>query len=82
MTFAVGTTFDVRFNTGSDHTPRFDGKTVMAWLRARRDQWLERRRQVKAIRRLRELDDHMLRDIGIDRSEIASAVIHGRRGRR
>ncbi|MDA7946441.1 MAG: DUF1127 domain-containing protein [Hyphomicrobiaceae bacterium] len=34
------------------------------------------------MRHLRQLSDHTLRDIGIDRSEISSMVVHGRSGRR
>lgn len=41
----------------------------------------ERRRQRKAIRELRGLDNTTLRDIGFDRSEITSVVKHGRQGR-
>jgi uncharacterized protein YjiS (DUF1127 family) len=37
---------------------------------------LERRRT--AARRLGQLDDHLLRDIGIDRADIAGVVRHGR----
>ncbi len=33
-----------------------------------------RRKRVHAVRHLRSLDDNMLRDIGIDRSEITSIV--------
>lgn len=35
-----------------------------------------RRRRKQAIRHLRALDTHLLRDIGIDRSEITS-IVHG-----
>lgn len=35
---------------------------------------LEHLRAKRAMRRLEELDDRMLRDIGVSRSEIASAV--------
>ena len=50
-------------------------------LRERRDIRREQRRQRRAIRQLRGIHNHTLRDIGIDRSEIASLVIHGREGR-
>lgn len=40
--------------------------------------YAERRATRKAIRHLRDLDDHMLKDIGLHRSQIASAVVHGR----
>lgn len=37
-------------------------------------QWIER----NAYRRLQQLDDRMLKDIGLSRSDIRSAVRHGR----
>ena len=49
--------------------------------RARWEKRRERRRQLKAMQELRSLPNHMLRDIGINRSEIASVVTHGREGR-
>lgn len=81
MSFADNTTFDVRFTSGSGQRPRFSGRTVVAWLAGHKDQWLERRRQLKAIRQLRALDDRLLRDIGIHRSEIVSTVMTGRKRR-
>lgn len=52
------------------------------WLKQAWDGYVERRAQYRAIQALRQLDDHMLRDIGIShRSEIASTVVHGREGR-
>lgn len=50
-------------------------------LRARAENWRERRRQRRAMAQLRGLPGHALRDIGIDRSGIASVVVHGREGR-
>ncbi len=41
----------------------------------------EQRRQRRAISQLRRLDDHTLRDIGFDRTEIASVIKYGRKGR-
>lgn len=42
----------------------------------------EERRVRRSIAELEQLDDHMLRDIGISgRGQIASVVRHGRRGR-
>ena len=38
----------------------------------------ERRRLRRATRELEAMDDHMLKDIGIGRSEIMRAVRHGR----
>jgi uncharacterized protein YjiS (DUF1127 family) len=40
----------------------------------------ERRRQRRAIRELEAMDDYMLKDIGIGRSEIMRAVRYGRDG--
>lgn len=37
-----------------------------------------RRREDVAARRLARLDDHLLRDIGIDRADARGAVRHGR----
>ncbi|MGI9570871.1 MAG: DUF1127 domain-containing protein [Desulfobulbia bacterium] len=37
-------------------------------------------REQSAITQLQELDDKLLRDIGIDRSEIRVAVLAGRKG--
>lgn len=71
MTFATHTIADERFEFSV-------GNTIVVWLREQRDAWFERRRQMRAIRQMRGLSDHALRDIGIDRSEIVSAVIHGR----
>lgn len=39
--------------------------------------WWEWRAQRKAIRQLSRLDDRMLQDMGISRSQIGSAVRHG-----
>ena len=54
---------------------------IARYIRERREMRRERRRQRRAIQQLRGISDRTLRDIGIDRSEIASTVIHGREGR-
>lgn len=51
--------------------------TTKQYLRNRR----ELRRQRRQIHQLRGLDNRVLRDIGFDRSEVASVVTHGRHGR-
>lgn len=50
-------------------------------LRAAQEKRRERRRQRRTMAQLRGLPGPTLSDIGIDRTEIASMVIHGRRGR-
>ena len=42
--------------------------------------WLAYREQARAIRHLRKLDDRMLKDMGLHRSQITSAVTTGRVG--
>lgn len=51
------------------------------FIRTRREMRRERRRQRRAMEQLRGISDRTLRDIGISRSEIASTVLHGRKGR-
>ena len=55
---------------------------VRAWIVSQMESWRQHREEKRAIRHLRELSDHTLKDIGIDRSEISSMVRHGRSGRR
>lgn len=40
--------------------------------------WREKRRHVRAMEELNQLDDRMLKDIGIDRSGIPRAARYGR----
>lgn len=54
---------------------------IARFIRTKREMRRERRRQRRAVRQLRGISDRTLRDIGIDRSEIASTVLHGREGR-
>ena len=42
--------------------------------------WQSYREQARAIRHLRKLDDRMLKDMGLHRSQITSAVTTGRVG--
>jgi uncharacterized protein YjiS (DUF1127 family) len=82
MAFANLTTADANFETGAGRpslTPA--GRTFVAWLAAVRDRRRARRAQRRNIRALRGLDSRTLRDIGIDRSEIVSAVVTGREKR-
>lgn len=55
---------------------------VRIWFASLMEVWKERREEKRAMRHLRQLSDHTLRDIGIHRSEISSMVRHGRSGRR
>lgn len=42
-------------------------------------QWLTWRDRERAIRHLRKLDDRLLSDIGLDRSQVEQAVLTGRK---
>lgn len=58
------------------------GEAIRAWFSSMMERWRAHRADKRAMRHLRQLSDHTLRDIGIDRSEISSMVVHGRSGRR
>ncbi len=42
------------------------------------DRWFTRRAKILAMRQLHALDDRMLKDIGLHRSQIESAVLTGK----
>lgn len=50
---------------------------LVSWMKARLRQWQRRYEHRAALAVLRALDDRMLKDIGLDRSEIMS-MSHGR----
>ena len=58
------------------------GRAVQTWFASVVESWRERREEKRAMRHLRRMSDHTLRDIGIHRTEISSMVRHGRSGRR
>ena len=58
------------------------GEEIRSWISSAMEGWRERRDEKRAMRHLRQLSDHTLRDIGIHRTEISSMVRHGRSGRR
>ena len=51
---------------------------VAAWHARRRENSIRRRN----LRQMRDLSGHVLRDIGLDRSELASVIYSGRHERR
>ncbi|MEO1238075.1 MAG: DUF1127 domain-containing protein [Pseudomonadota bacterium] len=40
--------------------------------------WVQRRREQRAVAQLRSMPDHILADLGLDRAGIEHAVRHGR----
>lgn len=83
MTYANQATADSRFE-GRQRRPSIDKtrQTLRTWFASAIENWKARREEKRSIRHLRALSDHALRDIGIERSEIVSMVVHGRSGRR
>src|SRR5262245_46921505 len=72
-----------------DTDPNFEAETMAAIIRvlakaviAATGKWWRaytiRRARIAAIRELHTLDDHMLKDIGLSRSEVDWVVVHGR----
>jgi uncharacterized protein YjiS (DUF1127 family) len=72
-----------------DTDPNFEAETMAAIIRvlakaaiAATGKWWRaytiRRARIAAIRELHTLDDHMLKDIGLSRSEIDWVLVHGR----
>jgi len=72
-----------------DTDPNFEAETMAAIIRvlakaviAATGKWWRaytiRRARIAAIRELHTLDDHMLKDIGLSRSEIDWMLVHGR----
>ena len=72
-----------------DTDPNFEAETMAAIIRvlakaviAGTGKWWRvytiRRARIEAVRELHTLDDHMLKDIGLSRSEIDWMLVHGR----
>jgi len=83
MTYGNDTTADAIFEGGPrrpvlDDSKRALKESTIGLLQ----RWKAHREQKRAIQALRQLSSHTLRDIGMDRSEIVSAVVHGRTKRR
>ncbi len=83
MTYANQAIADARFE-GRRRRPSIDKiwRALRTWFASVLEARRARREQKRWIRELREVNDRTLNDIGIDRSEIVSMVLHGRSGRR
>jgi uncharacterized protein YjiS (DUF1127 family) len=64
------TPFELSHNTPAAHGQSLPVRLARSLASAIAHRWAERR----AIAELRELDNHMLRDMGVSRSEIGAAV--------
>ncbi len=82
MTYANQATADATFE-GRQRRPHSasTGRALRAWIVSMIERRRIHRQQQRSIRHLRRLGNNTLKDIGIDRSEIVSMVIHGRTGR-
>jgi len=82
MTYANQATADATFE-GRQRRPQSasTGRALRSWIVSMIERWKTHRQQKQSIQHLRQLGDDTLRDIGIDRSEIVSTVMHGRTGR-
>lgn len=49
-------------------------RSLFAWMRTMADAYRQSFERRAAVARLRDLNDHLLKDIGLDRSEIVSMV--------
>jgi uncharacterized protein YjiS (DUF1127 family) len=68
--------------TGGSQTDVINHALTPGWIKALLVSWQARQERRAAIATLKSLDDRMLKDIGIDRSEITSIVNESGRTRR
>ena len=72
--FDVARDFPVRGGRRRRHL----AERIWNFLRRAANAWRKRAAHRRAVSELSQLDDRMLRDMGIERSQIASVVRHGR----
>jgi uncharacterized protein YjiS (DUF1127 family) len=65
----------------SELSGRGAGKTLAGLVREAYRAYRSRRERLLAEHELAELDDYLLKDMGISRSDILSVVVHGRNAR-